>query len=212
MTGKKAFAPTRMLFALVLGLGLFLPGGGDAQTAGQAGVRSDGAGTQARHARALLEQAAPLLPARAERPPRARPPQVGERELTCLAQALYHEARGEGRAGQLAVAEVVLNRVESPRFPDTICGVVRQGASNGRGCQFSFVCNGAMNGRLEPAAWRRAQALAREMVRGAPRVLTEGATHFHALHVRPSWARVYRLTAEIGAHRFYRRAAQVASN
>jgi spore germination cell wall hydrolase CwlJ-like protein len=207
MTGQKAFAPLGFLFAIVLGFALSAPDAAPAQTGGQAGVRSDGAGTQARHARALLDRATPRLPARASLPPRARPQRVSREELTCLAQALYHEARGEGRAGQIAVAEVVLNRVESPRFPDTICGVVQEGADRGRGCQFSFVCNGAMNARLEPAAWRRAQALAREMAQGAPRALTEGATHFHAVRVSPSWARVYRLTAEIGAHRFYRRLA-----
>ena len=142
--------------------------------------------------------------------PPARP--AGVDDLTCLSRALYHEARGEGPRGMRAVAEVVLNRAESERFPDTVCAVVDQGAGNGRGCQFSFVCDGSENRRLEPRAWRVAQSLAREMLNGAPRALTDGATHFHATRVSPSWARVYELTAEIGAHRFFRPPLQVASN
>lgn len=223
MIARQAFAPWAALCAFALGLGTALPGTALAQSGAQAGVNRDGAGAQARLG-ALFGQeraamgavasghAARILGVRAETPPPARPRNFGETELTCLAQALYHEARGEGRAGMIAVAEVVLNRVESARFPDTICGVVRQGAGNGRGCQFSFVCDGSMQARLEPGAWRRAQALARDMAQGAPRELTEGATHFHANRVRPGWSRVYRLTAEIGAHRFYRRPTQVAAN
>ncbi|MGY6634058.1 MAG: cell wall hydrolase [Alkalilacustris sp.] len=137
---------------------------------------------------------------------------LAERDLTCLTRALYHEARGEGEAGMLAVAEVVLNRTESAAFPDTVCAVVEQGAGNGRGCQFSFVCDGSERRRLERAAWARAQDLAQRMAEGAPRQLTDGATHFHTTAVNPPWSRVYELTAEIGAHRFYRRPLEIASN
>ncbi len=132
--------------------------------------------------------------------------------LACLARALYYEARGEGEVGMRAVAEVVLNRAEDGGFPDTVCAVVEQGAGNGRGCQFSFVCDGSENRRLERRAWNRAKALAREMAGGAPRALTDGATHFHTVAVNPRWARVYELTAVIGAHRFYRRPLEVAAN
>ncbi|MBK5928576.1 cell wall hydrolase [Rhodobaculum claviforme] len=133
-------------------------------------------------------------------------------DLTCLARALYHEARGEGETGMRAVAEVVLNRTESAEFPDSVCGVVEQGSGNGRGCQFSFVCDGAERRGLERAAWARAKDLAEEMAEGAPRELTDGATHFHTVAVNPRWARVYELTAQIGAHRFYRRPLEMASN
>ena len=142
--------------------------------------------------------------------PRARP--AGLDDVKCLSRALYHEARGEGERGMRAVAEVVLNRAESSRFPDTVCAVVDQGAGNGRGCQFSFVCDGSERRRLEPRAWRRAQNLAREMLNGGDRALTDGATHFHALRVNPNWSRVYEMTAEIGAHRFYRPPLEMASN
>lgn len=142
-------------------------------------------------------------------PPR---PGLPEAQLNCLARALYHEARGEGETGMRAVGEVVLNRAENPRFPSSVCGVVNQGSGNGSGCQFSFVCDGSERRALEPAAWSRARALAREMAAGAPRSLTDGATHFHSVAVRPHWSRVFELTAEIGAHRFYRKPIEVASN
>ena len=144
-----------------------------------------------------------------ERPPSR--PATGE-ELACLTRALYHEARGEGSAGMRAVAEVVLNRVEAAGFPDSICSVVYQGAENPAGCQFSFVCDGSDARPTEPRAWSRAQGIARDMAEGAPRRLTDGATHFHTLQVRPRWASVYAMTAEIGAHRFYRASLSVASN
>ena len=153
-----------------------------------------------------------ILGETAEEAPPRRPHAVGGEALACLARAVYHEARGEGDTGMRAVAEVVLNRVEGDGFPRSICGVVYQGVGNGAGCQFSFACDGSEAASLEPRAWARAQTIAREMAAGAPRPLTDGATHFHTVAVRPHWSRVYSMTAEIGAHRFYRRPVQVASN
>ena len=144
--------------------------------------------------------------------PRARARPLGGDDLACLTRALYHEARGEGEAGMRAVAEVVLNRAENPRFPGSVCGVVYQGVDNPGGCQFSFACDGSEAQALEPRAWSRAEAIAREMAGGAPRRLTDGATHFHTVAVRPHWAEVFPMTAEIGAHRFYRKPLRVASN
>lgn len=225
MKRSVAFAPVTFLCAAILmAPGAALVGGAaSAQSAPQAGVRSDGNGVPGRLGALFGQEQAALgamAPGHVERilgagtapavPASAR--SIDEEGLTCLAQALYHEARGEGASGMTAVAEVVLNRVESPRFPDSICDVVRQGANNPAGCQFSFVCDGSMQARLEPRAWSRARSLAREMAAGAPRELTEGATHFHATRVRPAWSRVYRMTAEIGAHRFYRRPATLAAN
>lgn len=153
-----------------------------------------------------------ILGETAEEAPPPRPHAVGGEALACLARAVYHEARGEGDTGMRAVAEVVLNRVETDGFPRSICGVVYQGVGNGVGCQFSFACDGSEAAPLEPRAWARARTIAREMAAGAPRRLTDGATHFHTVAVRPNWSRVYSMTAEIGAHRFYRRPVQVASN
>ncbi|WP_168733042.1 cell wall hydrolase [Aliigemmobacter aestuarii] len=126
----------------------------------------------------------------------------GDTEWECLAKALYFEARGESVKGQFAVAEVILNRVQSPRYPSTICGVVHQGGR--KGCQFSFTCDRHPDRIREKAAWAQAGKIARLMIDGAPRALTEGATHFHTRNVRPGWARKFPRTAEIGAHLFYR--------
>lgn len=153
-----------------------------------------------------------ILGPTAEAAPPRRGHGAGREELACLARAVYHEARGEGDRGMRAVAEVVLNRVESDAFPGSICGVVYQGVGNSAGCQFSFACDGSEAAALEPRAWKRSETIAQQMANGAPRPLTDGATHFHTLAVRPNWSRVYALTAEIGAHRFYRRPVELASN
>lgn len=131
-------------------------------------------------------------------------------ELECLAQALYFEARGESIKGQAAVAEVILNRVDSPAFPKTVCGVVNQGGNGG--CQFSYTCDGRAEVIAEPDAWRRSAKIAGAMLDGAPRLLTEGATYFHTPYVSPSWSTRFELTATIGAHLFYRPPLKTALN
>lgn len=132
------------------------------------------------------------------------PAASGSDEWRCLATALYFEARGESIEGQFAVAEVILNRVDSPRYPDSICNVVYQGARTGGGCQFSFACDGRPERISEDRAYDRVAKIARLMKDGAPRLLTQGATHFHTRAVNPRWARQFPRTAEIGAHLFYR--------
>ena len=142
----------------------------------------------------------------------ARPvPDLGD-QAQCLAEAIYFEARGEPLHGQFAVAEVILNRVEASEFPDSVCTVVRQGARSGGACQFSFACDGNSLRMHEREAHRQAAKIADLMLRGAPRALTDGATHFHARHVNPRWSRVFPRTAEIGAHLFYRKPTQLAMN
>lgn len=126
-------------------------------------------------------------------------------ELQCLSEALYFEARGETLKGQFAVAEVILNRVDSPTYPRTVCGVVNQG-SQGKGCQFSYACDGKPEAITEAKAFERAEKIAAIMLAGAPRGLTMGATHFHTAQVRPGWAHRLPRTATIGAHLFYRQA------
>lgn len=132
----------------------------------------------------------------------ALPQASGDAQWQCLTTALYHEARGESVKGQIAVAEVILNRVDSPAYPRSVCGVVQQ-SGNG-GCQFSYTCDGRSDRISDRAAWARAGKIARSMLDGAPRVLTAGATHFHTVGVRPGWARRFDRTASIGAHLFYR--------
>lgn len=125
-------------------------------------------------------------------------------ELDCLTQAVYFEARGETPKGQAAVAEVILNRVKHPAFPKTVCGVVYQGATAGRGCQFSFACDGAAERVREDRAWGRAKRIAAEVLAGAVLADVGGATHFHTTGVAPSWGDHMRLVTRVGMHVFYR--------
>jgi spore germination cell wall hydrolase CwlJ-like protein len=131
----------------------------------------------------------------------SRPKPTGDAEWECLTEALYFEARGESLEGQIAVAEVILNRADSPLYPRTVCGVVKQ--RGGGGCQFSYVCRGKTKMREKGAA-DLAGRIARAMLDGAPRILTDGATHFHTRAVKPSWSKRFAKTAAIGAHLFYR--------
>lgn len=126
-------------------------------------------------------------------------------DLDCLAEALYFEARGEGRQGQSAVAEVILNRVESKRFPASVCGVVNQPS------QFSYTIGGRKTIRNQ-RAYARALAIAQEALDGMPRALTKGATYFHTTSVRPNWSHRFFRTATIGRHIFYSPKQRIASN
>lgn len=132
----------------------------------------------------------------------AMPTPEGGADWQCLTEAIYHESRGEGLKGQFAVAEVILNRVESGLYPRSVCGVIKQRGSGG--CQFSYVCDGASDAMREPSARAIAGRIARVMLDGAPRQLTDGATHFHTNAVRPSWSNRFARTAQIGSHSFYR--------
>ncbi|WP_312161877.1 cell wall hydrolase [Phenylobacterium sp.] len=126
------------------------------------------------------------------------------RELECLTQAVYFEARGETPAGQAAVAQVVLNRVRHPAFPKSVCGVVFQGAGKRVGCQFSFACDGSMRRGRETAAWQRAQKVASRALSGGVMASIGDATHFHTTNVAPNWGPRLVRTAEVGMHVFYR--------
>lgn len=125
-------------------------------------------------------------------------------ERRCLAEAIYYEARSESRIGQLAVADVVLNRVKSPVYPDTICGVVYQGSHRRTGCQFSFTCDGSMKARVNARKMREAELLAGAVLAGMRVPVSRNATHYHAYYVSPPWAERLTPTAVIGAHKFYR--------
>lgn len=141
----------------------------------------------------------------------AMPAASGDGQWQCLAEAVYFESRGEPLAGQIAVAEVVLNRVDSPAYPATICGVTRQGAGSGRGCQFSYACDGNPDVMTSAVPKARAGKIARMLIDGRPRTVSDGATHFHATYVRPDWSRSFARTAAIGAHVFYRQPTRVAA-
>jgi len=128
----------------------------------------------------------------------------GGAEWACLAEALYFEARGETIKGQFAVAEVILNRVESGLYPSSICGVVNQGTGKRYQCQFTYTCDGLSDKIRERGAYERVGKIAWLMLKGAPRQLTGGATHYHTNAVFPRWARKFPRTAQIGVHSFYR--------
>lgn len=128
----------------------------------------------------------------------------GDENWECLTQALYFEARGESVKGQFAVAEVILNRASSSRFPNSVCGVIHQGTGKKYQCQFTYTCDGRAEIVNEKAAWTRLGKVARLMLDGAPRRLTDGATHYHTKAVNPRWARSFPRTASIGVHHFYR--------
>lgn len=135
--------------------------------------------------------------------PAARPFRSGARsDLECLTQAIYYEARGEGPAGQAAVAQVVLNRVRHPSFPKSVCAVVYQG------CQFSFACDGSTRRSHEMGAWNRAQRIAAKALSGAVMANVGNATHFHTINVTPRWGPNLMRVGQVGLHVFYRFSGQ----
>ncbi len=130
-------------------------------------------------------------------------------ERDCLAQAIYHEARGESEVGQLAVANVIVNRARSGKFPSTLCGVIYQNADKGHHrCQFTFACDGRADTPGERSAWKRSAALAQqvyaEFAMGEQVGAVPGsALYYHTTNVSPSWSNTYNAVAEIGSHIFY---------
>ena len=123
----------------------------------------------------------------------------------CLAEAIYFEARGEAVRGQMAVAQVILNRAFSGKYPNTVCGVVYQNAHRRLACQFSFACDGIPDVVREPDMWERAKTIATEMLDGKLWLPEVGkATHYHAYWVRPGWVREMTKMHKLGVHTFYR--------
>ncbi len=123
----------------------------------------------------------------------------------CLAEAVYFEARGEAVRGQIAVAQVVLNRAFSGKYPETVCGVVYQNKNRHLACQFTFACDNNPDVIREPDMWDRAQKIAKAILDGRlwlPEV--DRSTHYHAYWVRPSWVSEMKKTYKFGVHTFYR--------
>lgn len=127
-----------------------------------------------------------------------------QRALRCLTAAIYYEAASEPDAGQRAVAQVVLNRVAHPAYPNTVCGVVHQGSERSTGCQFSFTCDGSLARKPASLFWQRAENVARQALSGQIYAPVGLATHYHTIAVHPYWAPTLTSIGTIGAHRFYR--------
>ena len=124
--------------------------------------------------------------------------------LNCLASAVYYEAGNQDTDGERAVAQVVLNRVRHPAFPDSVCGVVYEGSTRPTGCQFTFTCDGSLARQPDADGWRRAWKVAEDALAGAIYAPVGWATHYHADYVLPTWASSMAKNAIVGAHLFYR--------
>lgn len=216
--------------ALYLGLSLALAAGTGATAQSVLESRLGALLGQEREALAMVPDAQltalTTLPAPAERDVATSPKKIGYNagfltsmpaasggaQWRCLAEALYFEARGETVEGLFAVGEVILNRVDSAAYPDTLCGVINQGTGRKYACQFTYTCDGVPEVIAEKAAWQRVGKVARLLIDGAPRELTDGATHYHTTAVSPSWARRFPKVAQYGVHLFYRQPTRTASN
>ncbi len=126
------------------------------------------------------------------------------RSIDCLTQAIYYEAASESDDGQRAVAQVVLNRLRHPSYPNSVCGVVYQGSERTTGCQFTFTCDGSLMRTPSIAGWARARRIAGEALAGRVFEPVGHATHYHTHQVLPYWAASLVKSAVIGAHIFYR--------
>ena len=123
----------------------------------------------------------------------------------CLAEAVYFESRGEAVRGQMAVAQVVMNRVFSGKYPDTVCGVVYQNKYRHLACQFTFACDNNADVIREPEMWERAKKISKAMLDGQIWLPEVGkSTHYHAYWVRPSWVAEMKKLYRTGVHTFYR--------
>ena len=140
-----------------------------------------------------------------------------ETAFVCLALNTYHEAKNQSLVGQIATAQVVMNRVEDTRFPNTVCEVVKEGPTRPswedpekeypikHRCQFSWYCDGKSDVPKNKKAWKKAQDVAFLVLYNKIQLdVTEGATHYHATYVRPSWAKTKKRTTRIEKHIFYR--------
>jgi len=127
------------------------------------------------------------------------------RAQKCLAEAIYFESRGETKRGQIAVAQVIVNRVFSGYYPQDVCGTVYQNAHRHLACQFTFACDDVRDVVREPDMWVQAKEIAADMLDGKLWLTSVGrATHYHAYWVHPSWVREMRKLDRIGVHTFYR--------
>jgi hypothetical protein len=122
----------------------------------------------------------------------------------CLTEAIYYEGALEPEAGQRAIAQVVLNRVRHPAYPDNVCGVVFEGQERSTGCQFTFTCDGSRMRAPVPSLWAQANRIAKAALGGAVADEVGMSTHYHADYVMPYWSATLDQSGQIGRHIFYR--------
>ena len=134
----------------------------------------------------------------------ALPVPKSNKQMSCLAEALYFEARGEPIKGQLAVGEVILNRVEDTRYPSSICKVINQGTGRRFACQFTYTCDGKLETVHERQPYEMALKIAKILLTTHDRKLTKGSTHYHSNYVNPEWSKKFQRVARFGRHIFYR--------
>jgi hypothetical protein len=189
-----------------------------AQDAVQATVEdtAPGAAQETPSSSSIVATAVPLIPLKDVPLPRAAPPMSPADRLSlkgkdysraerCLANAIYFEARSEPIRGQMAVAQVVINRVFSGFYPNDVCGVVYQNANRHLACQFTFACDGKSKAITERSHWAVANRIARQTLDGQIYVPEVGkSTHYHAAYVHPNWAHEMRRLVRFGLHSFYR--------
>jgi cell wall hydrolase len=129
---------------------------------------------------------------------------VTKKDISCMAQAIYFEARGESYRGQVAVGQVVMNRLAHPIYPKDICDVVYQNQQMHNACQFSFACDGIPETIDDPTSWAQAKQIAEGVINGSLYLPDVGrATHYHATYVYPDWAPRLKRVTKIGHHVFY---------
>lgn len=128
----------------------------------------------------------------------------GDKEFKCMTEALYFEARGENVRGIFAVAEVIKNRRDSNKFPDSVCDVINQGSHRRHACQFSYMCDGLKETIRDKEAKEFVAKIAKISLESRVPNITAGATYYHANFVRPKWSKSFKRTATIGKHHFYR--------
>lgn len=132
---------------------------------------------------------------------------VDKKELDCMASNIYFEASTQSRVGKIAVAQVTMNRVRSPLFPNSVCEVVYQGPQNPKNkklCQFSWFCDGKPDTIRSKRVWRECVYIAKYVILGGVPDITLQSTHYHANYVNPWWAKKMELTVSLGDHIFYR--------
>ena len=132
---------------------------------------------------------------------------VDKKELDCMASNIYFEASTQSRIGKIAVSQVTMNRVRSPKFPNSVCEVVYQGPKNPKNsklCQFSWFCDGKPDVIRSKRMWRECIYVAKYVILGGVPDITHQSTHYHANYVNPWWAKKMKLTVSLGDHIFYR--------